>query len=451
VPIPMPEPDRLPPGPHRDLVKALHRLYRGAGVPGLRRITKAVMEGDFRDTVSHEKVAAMLRGDGLPRWTKLEPVVRVLASWHTPGLDVDTETAQLLQLWHAARAGEADMASGLDRTLHGAGPDAKSWSLTGDAASADLVRAVGDELVVRELVERKTETELGYGDGVKFARDLPSWSELEELARVDFDVTSWIKPWREMWGRIAARLDPYTTEMPPWAGKACRYLGNLADPIGFDQFSFDPTEAYLIGFSAGLRAVWEATRSQLPPGPSTAGREARAGSEQIGKDLRQLLRGHTGLSLDDVEHAGRTLLERLRDRFQHAAVRDQLPPGAILSVDWFQASGCDYGDRPYRLVNWHYHGLKVVVTISKPELVRAECTPVPGISRARDADHGLIAIDANRPSERPLLIAIGDVHPHVSPSAANLIDEWVEQCLVTLLTEFGQALTGALARLGYDS
>jgi hypothetical protein len=102
--IALPGLDRLPAGPHRDLTVALHRLYRGAGKPGTRQIAQAVMEGDYRDTVSHETVAAMLRGDeGLPRWVKLEAVVRVLAAWNTPRLDPDAEACQVQRLWHAAQ------------------------------------------------------------------------------------------------------------------------------------------------------------------------------------------------------------------------------------------------------------------------------------------------------------------------------------------------------------
>jgi hypothetical protein len=126
----------------------------------------------------------------------------------------------------------------------------------------------------------------------------------------------------------------------------------------------------------------------------------------------------------------------LRDGFEHAALRDRLPAETSLTIDWFQARGCDYGGRPYRLINWHHHGLKAVVTIGTPEPVRTECTPIPGISRSRDAEHALIAIDANRPSARPLLLSIDDIHPEVTPAATTLINAWIEQCLTALLTEF---------------
>ena len=47
VGIELPDEGRLPAGPARDLVVALHELYRGAGRPGLRRIARAIVDGDF--------------------------------------------------------------------------------------------------------------------------------------------------------------------------------------------------------------------------------------------------------------------------------------------------------------------------------------------------------------------------------------------------------------------
>ncbi len=100
--ISLPGKDCLPPGPHRALVEALYRLYEGAGKPSLRRIAAGITNGDFPDTVSHEKVGALLRGDGLPAWLKVECVVRQLAAWHNPRLDPDEEAARFTVLWLAA-------------------------------------------------------------------------------------------------------------------------------------------------------------------------------------------------------------------------------------------------------------------------------------------------------------------------------------------------------------
>ena len=60
--IALPDRDRLPPGPHRALVEALHDLYEGAGLPGLRKIAAGIADSDFLDTISHEKVGSLLRG-----------------------------------------------------------------------------------------------------------------------------------------------------------------------------------------------------------------------------------------------------------------------------------------------------------------------------------------------------------------------------------------------------
>ncbi len=100
--IALPEEDRLPPGPHRALVETLHELYQGAGLPGLRRIAAGINNGDYRDTISHEKVGALLRGTGLPTWLKVECVVRQLAAWHNPRLDPGEQAARFLPLWLAA-------------------------------------------------------------------------------------------------------------------------------------------------------------------------------------------------------------------------------------------------------------------------------------------------------------------------------------------------------------
>jgi hypothetical protein len=96
---------KLPPGPKRDLVLALHGLYRSAGRPGLRKIANAITEDDaLPDTVSHETVSAMLRGTSIPRWPKLECIVRQLSIWHHPRLDPDAEVSRFLTLWNAANS-----------------------------------------------------------------------------------------------------------------------------------------------------------------------------------------------------------------------------------------------------------------------------------------------------------------------------------------------------------
>jgi hypothetical protein len=273
--IAMPGPDRLPPGHHRDLVEALHRLYRGAGKPGLRRIAKAIMEGDFRDTVSHEKIATMLRGAGLPSWTKLEPVVRVLAHWNTARLDADAVSARIQHLWHRAQTTDTGVAAHEDHGAVSREPGGESGSHEpSDGVDAEaLVRVVSADVAARARDERQAESDRGYLGGVEFAGELPTWRQLEELADAGFRVGQWITPQREQWSLIAAGHAPERAEIPAWAWKAARWLGALADPIGYDEFSFTPTDTYLDAFGAGLRAVWEAAQPAATAGPGVTGRE----------------------------------------------------------------------------------------------------------------------------------------------------------------------------------
>jgi hypothetical protein len=100
VAVAMPSPEDLPEGPLRRLVQAIHEIYAAAGRPGVRQISNAVKaRDDLRDTVSHETVSAMLRGEGLPRWVKLESVVRQLASWAVTRPDADESVRRFHRLW----------------------------------------------------------------------------------------------------------------------------------------------------------------------------------------------------------------------------------------------------------------------------------------------------------------------------------------------------------------
>ncbi len=104
----LPGPDELPPGPSRELAEALHELYRAAGTPGLREIADTVTRDNrFRDTVSYQKISEMLRGVGVPKWSKVEPVVRVLAEWSTPRHDPGDEAKRFKSLWDTVTRGDA--------------------------------------------------------------------------------------------------------------------------------------------------------------------------------------------------------------------------------------------------------------------------------------------------------------------------------------------------------
>ncbi|MBM2615737.1 tetratricopeptide repeat protein [Actinoplanes sp. LDG1-06] len=87
-------------GPLERLTQAIRDLHRDAGKPGLRRISTAIRgRDDLKDTVSHETVSAILHGGSLPRWLKLESVVRQLAEWSVRKPDPDAEVRRFHAIW----------------------------------------------------------------------------------------------------------------------------------------------------------------------------------------------------------------------------------------------------------------------------------------------------------------------------------------------------------------
>jgi tetratricopeptide (TPR) repeat protein len=95
--------------PQADLVTELQLLYRAAGRPSLRRISQEIRENDqMPDTVSHETVKALLAGQTIPRWSKVESVVRYLAGHAVHRPDVEAEVRRFFDLWSAATETRAD-------------------------------------------------------------------------------------------------------------------------------------------------------------------------------------------------------------------------------------------------------------------------------------------------------------------------------------------------------
>ena len=152
--IALPGMDKVPPGPRRDLVEALHELYRQAGFPGTRTISKDSRDrGDvlhLRDTISHEGVSAMSRGEGAPRWSKIECLVRILVDRAVSHPDVEATLARFHELWLLADGGGATTVSLPEAPASSAQPIMKTRELR------DLwLRAEdGDEVAATTLVAR---------------------------------------------------------------------------------------------------------------------------------------------------------------------------------------------------------------------------------------------------------------------------------------------------------
>jgi len=87
-----------------DLVAELLLLYRAAGRPSYRRISQEIRDRDedMPDTVSHETVSALLSGSSIPRWSKVESIVRQLAMMAVHRPDTEAEVRRFHALWVAA-------------------------------------------------------------------------------------------------------------------------------------------------------------------------------------------------------------------------------------------------------------------------------------------------------------------------------------------------------------
>ncbi|MFJ8793779.1 WD40 repeat domain-containing protein [Streptomyces sp. NPDC102462] len=104
--IPEPDEESCPPGPKRDLVEAFHALYRQAGTPGTRSMSRKIGEADeARAPVSHETLAKLLRGEAVPSWARVEAAVRYLASLSVHRPDPDATVRNFHALWEAVRHG----------------------------------------------------------------------------------------------------------------------------------------------------------------------------------------------------------------------------------------------------------------------------------------------------------------------------------------------------------
>jgi hypothetical protein len=323
-----------------------------------------------------------------------------------------------------------------------------------DGTHAPLMQRAGD--LARQA--QKAEFERGFRDAVEFAAEL-SWRDFEDLARVDFDVPKWIGPSRDAWAEITMHPDrfPRGATHASWLPAARSSLGSLADPFGYSEFSFTRTNLYVKGFALALRTAWQqATNAAMP----TTGEAAAVSPSPRGVDtppvgeaaarLVELLHGHGGLPLDQVEEIGGQLLRQLRDAFERHMSGVGLPDNARLSLDLMHADSCTYWDRPYRPI--HGHGptaLKVQATMTGTVEARSEVTPFLGISRDRDADDAFIVIDANRSTVEPLRLHVSDLYPTITNEIAGRIDQWVAARVNDLLGTLEVGVRQALIQRGY--
>ncbi|GAA0568463.1 hypothetical protein GCM10010172_60900 [Paractinoplanes ferrugineus] len=96
--IALPGPDKVPDGPHRDLLVRLHDLYSQAGKPATRVISKRI-DDEKLESVSYETISALLRGDKVPGWARLQSIIVALCRTSVHKVDVSEELVRFNLLW----------------------------------------------------------------------------------------------------------------------------------------------------------------------------------------------------------------------------------------------------------------------------------------------------------------------------------------------------------------
>ncbi len=74
---------------------------------------------------------------------------------------------------------------------------------------------------------------------------------LGDTSSSEFDLCGWAAMRKTALRDAAAGPRPF--RLPAWFGPLADDLGSMLDPIGYDRWSFTPTEPFARGYQAGLR------------------------------------------------------------------------------------------------------------------------------------------------------------------------------------------------------
>lgn len=133
APIALPDESEVPPGPHRNLLIAVHELYELAGFPSTRKVSEAIARSDFaRDVMSHQTVANILAGRRVPRWLKVEALADALLT--LARRDTMPEIERFRSLWLSLNSPERKFEPS-DHVHSDETPQDENASFTADATS----------------------------------------------------------------------------------------------------------------------------------------------------------------------------------------------------------------------------------------------------------------------------------------------------------------------------
>jgi hypothetical protein len=159
------------------------------------------------------------------------------------------------------------------------------------ADSRDQIAGLRDRL----LAEARQDYELAYKVALEAASAM-SLHIINALVDADFELRRWLQPFKSGYTfevmqnmkpvnpdelkhlldeRPTPRSDKDSWRSDPWGWlfKAAEALGSVADPIGFDRYSFTPTRARERGFADAMRDLWDALEEpeQVGCGSTPAG------------------------------------------------------------------------------------------------------------------------------------------------------------------------------------
>ena len=178
------------------------------------------------------------------------------------------------------------------------------------------------EIRDRLLAEAQVDYEFGYSVALDAAGALPLHA-INDLANHNFDLGAWLKPYvdgrryelvhgalpvssaadldavikklKDAGDRRAAKQTPENARARQWMrqiaknkepwwwlDRTAEALGTMADPIGFDQFSFTPTQPRQRGYVDAMREVWSAVED-----PSHSWADSLGEFKQLSNDVRR--------------------------------------------------------------------------------------------------------------------------------------------------------------------
>ena len=228
----LPRPD-LPPGPHRDVVDALHDLHHRAGWPSLRTLARSC-------GVSHTTVSKTFSSSTLPTWGVLELLVEAM--------DGDTSTFHDLWLAASSPAGSAPTAQ-----IAGRRTDLVAVRRHLETGNG-LLLVTGEAGMGKTRLVTTAVTQLADDVRVLSGGCLPMSTDVPFLPIADLLHAAYAHPESEWWKRALASAPAYVSTA----------LGSLLPELGTEPVEAVADEAARYRLHTAVAAALEALSDDHP-------------------------------------------------------------------------------------------------------------------------------------------------------------------------------------------